>query len=707
MSKQEVTVEFGGRTVTLQTGKMARQAGGSVLVTAGDSVVLVTTTVAKQPREGTDFLPLTVMYQEKTFAAGKIPGGFFKREARPSESQTLTSRFIDRTVRPLFPKGFYNEMQTIATVLSVDEENEADILAMAGASASLMLSEAPFNGPIAGARVGRIDGQFVCNPAPEKMEESDIDLIVAGSESAVVMVEGGALEVSEADMIAAIEFGHQSIQPMLAAQKELAQKAAKTKIQVDKNPQEEAFRTSIDSDYGKRLGESFNIAVKQDRNDAISEIKVEAKEKLLSDESTVEDGIAFDEAFKAVESKLMRQLIVKGKKRIDGRGMEDIRPISCEVALLPRVHGSALFTRGETQALVTTTLGSEDDAQRIDSLTRDYKKSFMLHYNFPPFSVGEVRRLAPPGRREIGHGALAERAIRPMIPDTEICPYTLRIVSEVLESNGSSSMATVCGASLSLLDAGVKIERPVAGIAMGLVKEGDESVILSDILGDEDHLGDMDFKVTGTEKGITALQMDIKIDGVDQALLGRALEQAKHGRMHILSKMNEAIAVPRTEMSPHAPRIHTMKINPAKIKDLIGPGGKHIKGLVEETGAKIDVDDTGSVKIFSTSEDSLNLAIARVEELTSEPILGRIYDGRVVKIMEYGAFVQIMPNNDGLLHISQIDFKRIEKVTDVLQEGDRVPVKVIKIDPSGKVSLSRTEALKDQDKESGKAAESA
>ncbi len=692
---EKFTVDFGGRPLTIETGKLAKQAGGAVTVQYGDTIVLVTTTASKEPREGFDFLPLTVIYQEKTFAAGKIPGGFFKREGRPSEYETLTSRFIDRPVRPLFPGNFRHEMQVIATVLSADQENEPDILAMAGASASLMISEVPFEGPIAGVRVGRIDGQLVANPLPEQLDESDIDLIVAGTEDAIVMVEGGSLEVSEQDMIAAIMFGHEAIQPVIKLQKDLAAKVGKAKIVVEAEKEDTALADKLETEFGSKIDAALRVAAKEERSAAVSEAKKAAKAALVTDPEDTELAEAFSQAFKSVESKLMRDMILKEKTRIGGRSFDEVREITIETGLLPRAHGSALFTRGETQALVVATLGSEDEAQTVDSISGGGRKNFMLHYNFPPFCVGEVRRFGSPGRREIGHGALAERSIRPMLPNPDEFPYTVRIVSEVLESNGSSSMATVCGASLSLMDAGIKIERPVAGIAMGLVSRGDEKAILSDILGDEDHLGDMDFKVSGTSEGITALQMDIKISGIDEALLTEALSQAKAGRLHILAKMDEALSAPREEMSQHAPQITTVHISPSRIRDLIGPGGKNIKGIVSDTGAKINVDDSGEVQIYASSPESREMAMARVNELTAEAEMGKIYQGKVQKIMEYGAFVEIMPGTDGLLHISQIDFERINNVTDVLNEGDVVPVKVIKIDPNGKVSLSRKDALKE------------
>ncbi len=707
MSVHTLTTDFGGRPLTIETGKLAKQAGGAVTLRYGDTIVLVASTLSRNSRDEFDFLPLTVQYVEKTFAAGKIPGGFFKREGRPSEWETLTSRFIDRPIRPLFPKNFRHEIQIIATVLSADQENEPDILAMLGASTSLMISEAPFAGPIAGVRVGRVDGKLICNPLPGQLDESDIDLIVAASEEAVVMVEGGSLEVSEKDMLEAILFGQEAIQPLLVLQKELAEKVGKAKLEVSEEGPDTELVEKIQGDFGAKISKAFRVADKQERTEQVAASKEEVVQALVPED---DDGVIapkVSEAFKAVESTLMREMILKEGKRIDGRKFDEIRPISCETTLLPRAHGSALFTRGETQALVVATLGAAAEAQIIDSIAGETRKRFMLHYNFPSFSVGEVRRLGSPGRREIGHGALAERALRPMIPIDESFPYTVRIVSEVLESNGSSSMATVCGASLSLMDAGIQIDRPVAGIAMGLVAQGDETAILSDILGDEDHLGDMDFKVAGTDQGITALQMDIKIKGLSAELLERALEQALQGRLHILQKMAETLSESRPEMSQYAPRLTTVQIKPARIRDLIGPGGKNIKGIVSETGVKLDVEDSGKVNVFSSSQEALEQALARISELTAEPEMGKIYDGKVQKITEYGAFVEIIPGFDGLLHISQIDSKRTDKVEDVLKEGDRIPVKVIKVDPSGKVSLSRKEALEEQGQKASKDSESA
>lgn len=685
----KVQTELGGRTLTIETGHLAKQASGSVTVRCGDSIVLVTAVVSKNPKEKAAFLPLTCDYIEKTFASGKIPGGFFKREGRPTEQATLTSRFIDRPIRPLFPEGFCHEVQVIATVLSADRENETDILGMIGASAALTLSEAPFDGPIAGVRVGRIDGILRINPTPEEVEVSDIDLIVAGSRDAVVMVEGGAHEVPEKDVVEAISFAHKAIQQVIAIQEELRRLAGKPKMEAKTPEVDEGLKKEIENLAGERLNKALRVPEKKLRSETIAKIK----EEVLSAKVPAEDDGTIskkaDNYFEDLHYRLMRTMVLEEKVRIDGRKFDVVRPISCEVGLLPRAHGSALFTRGETQALVSTTLGSSEDEQIIDGLTEEWTKRFLLHYNFPPFSTGEVKPLRSPSRREVGHGALAERSLERMIPTEDKFPYTIRIVSEILESNGSSSMATVCGGTLSLMDAGVPIKDPVAGIAMGLVKEGDKVAILSDILGDEDHLGDMDFKVAGTRNGVTALQMDIKIAGVTQALLTEALEQARRGRLHILDKMAEAIAAPRPELSAYAPRITTLTIDREKIGALIGPGGKNIRGIVEETGAKIDVEDDGTVNIFSNDAEAMQRAVEKVESLTAVAELGKIYTGKVVKIAEFGAFVQILPNTDGLLHISEIDYQRIPNVRDVLNEGDEVQVKVIRMEPDGKIALSR------------------
>lgn len=689
-----VSAEIGGKQIIIETGKLAKQATGSVTVRCGDSIVLVTAVASGKPKEGIDFLPLTVDYIEKTFAAGKIPGGFFKREGRPNEKETLTSRFIDRPIRPLFPEHYRHETQVIATVLSVDMENDPDLLAMIGASAALMISGIPFLGPIAGARIGRVNGQWVLNTSPEQMLDSDIDVIVAGSKDAVVMVEGGSSEVSEQEMIEAINRAHEAMQPIILAQHELVKLAGKTRWEVIPPPVDQALVDKVNS-MGKELMKSaIRIAEKQKRYEALSKIKDELLTALVPADADDADLKSKKIAglYEDLKSQVMRHMILDDGIRIDGRDVETIRPISCEVGLLPRTHGSALFTRGETQGLVVVTLGTDDDVQTIDNLMEEGEKSFMLHYNFPPFSVGEVKFLRSPGRREIGHGALAERAVKQVMPSLVDFPYTVRVVSEILESNGSSSMASVCGASLALMDAGVPILRPVAGIAMGLIKEEDRVAILSDILGDEDHLGDMDFKVTGTEKGITAIQMDIKIEGLSKEVLSKALEQARRGRLHIIGKMNESIGVHRGDLSQFAPRLETIRIPKEKIKDVIGPQGKIIKGIVELTGVKIDINDDGNVNIFSNNPVALKQAKDIVVYLTARPEEGKVYLGKVVKIMDFGAFVEILPGTDGLVHISQLSNQRVNQVTDVVKEGDEVVVKVLEIGKDGKIRLSLKEA---------------
>lgn len=694
-SLQTVSAEIGGKKIIIETGKLAKQATGSVTVRAGDTIVLVTAVASSNPKEGIDFLPLTVDYVEKTFAAGKIPGGFFKREGRPNEKETLTSRFIDRPIRPLFPEHYYCETQVIATVLSADTENDPDVLAIIGASAALTLSGVPFNGPIAGCRIGKVDGKWVINANSEVMNRSTIDMIVAGSKDAVVMVEGGADEVSEAEMIEAIQTAHQAIQPIIAIQEELAKVAGKPRREVVAPEVDEALVKEVTKLAEKRLQESVRIPEKLKRYEAADQIKKEVVESLVSGEGDEADEKKdkIKSILEDIKRNVVRQMILKDKIRIDGRDLRTIRPITCEVGLLPRTHGSALFTRGETQGLVVTTLGTDEDVQTIDNLMESGEKNFMLHYNFPPFSVGEVKFLRSPGRREIGHGALAERSVKRVMPSVEKFPYTVRIVSEILESNGSSSMASVCGASLSLMDAGVAIKAPVAGIAMGLIQEGSNTAILSDILGDEDHLGDMDFKVAGTEKGITAIQMDIKIEGLSHALMTQALEQAREGRLHILSKMKEAITAPRGTLSQYAPKVETLKVPKEKIKDVIGPQGKIIKGIIELTGAKINIDDDGQVNIFSTSAEALSQAKKIVEYITAKPQEGKVYLGKVQRIMDFGAFVEILPGLDGLVHISQLDSKRVEKVTDVVQEGDEVVVKLLEIGRDGKIRLSMKDAV--------------
>jgi len=689
---KKVEAEISGKKLTLESGKLAKQAGGSVLVTYGETVVLVTATAAPEAKPDIDFFPLTVEYQERLYAVGKIPGSFFRREiGRPSEKETLTSRFIDRPLRPLFAKGFANETQVIAAVLSMDQQNDPDVLAIVGASAALGLSNIPFLGPIAGVRVGLVDGAMILNPTKSELEKSRLDLIVAGSRQAVVMVEGGADHLSEQEILDAIYFGFAGLQPLLDIQEELRGALGKTKMAVQAPVVNEALLAQITAMAGQDMATVTATADKQERSLAYHALENKVLEHFAGDESvSPKEAKALLHGLKKT---VMRGHIVKNKSRIDGRKVDEIRPISAEVALLPRVHGSALFTRGETQVIATATLGSGDDEQRVESLYGMAFKPFMLHYNFPPYCVGEVRPLRGPSRRDIGHGALATRSIAAVLPDREHFPYTIRVVSEVTESNGSSSMATVCGGILALMDAGVPIKEPVSGIAMGLIKEGDEVVILSDILGDEDHLGDMDFKVTGTATGVTALQMDIKIDGVSPEIMSRALEQAKAGRLHILGKMKMALAQSRTEVSVYAPKIVTLTINPDKIRDLIGPGGKVIKGLSAEFEVKIDVNDNGEVTIFAPNGEVAAQVEARVQAITAEPEIGQVYEGTVVKVVDFGAFVQIIPGVDGLVHISELENRRVEKVSDVVKEGDKIKVKVLEIDQRGKIRLSRKALL--------------
>ena len=684
-------IDFGGRPISIEMGKMAKQANGSAVVRYGDTMVLVTACAAKEAVEGKDFLPLTVNYMEMTYAAGKIPGGFFKREGRPSEKEVLCSRLIDRPLRPLFPEGYFNETQVIATVLSLDPENDPEIAAMIGASAALGVSEIPFNNPIAGVRVGRINGKFMCNPTYKQQKESDIDLIVAGSHDAIIMVEGGAKMVSEDELLDAMMFAHDSMQNVIKLQKKMMEEIGKPKMKIPPITIAPALVSKVNDFADSKIKEALNVPVKQERYQRLSDIAKELIETLKPQYEGREDEIT--KIFEDMKYRILRESVLSTHTRIDGRGLTDIRPITCEIGLLPRTHGSALFTRGETQAMVVTTLGTSEDEQKIDALSGWEYKTFMLHYNFPPFSVGEVKMLRGPGRREVGHGALAERAVTKILPDSDKFPYTIRVVSDILESNGSSSMASICGASLSLMDAGVPTKDAVAGIAMGLIKEEERVVVISDILGDEDHLGDMDFKVAGTENGITAFQMDIKITGVTKEILRQAIYQAKEGRLHILKKMREAISSPRTELSVHAPRIITIYVKQEKIKDVIGPGGKNIKGIIEKTGVKIDIDDSGKVNIASSDDEAAQKAIAMVKELTQEAEVGKIYLGKVRKIMDFGAFVEIFPGTDGLIHISQLAEERVKDVKDILKEGDEVLVKVLEVDKQGKIRLSRKEAL--------------
>ncbi|HWP58549.1 MAG TPA: polyribonucleotide nucleotidyltransferase [Candidatus Acidoferrales bacterium] len=688
---KRIEVEYFGRPLTIEVGKLAKQADGAALVRYGETVVLVTAVAAKEVRADTDFFPLTVDYQEKTFAAGKIPGGFFKREGRPSEKEILTCRLIDRSIRPLFSDGLRAETQIIATVLSADKENDPDVVAMLGTSVALEVSDIPFNGPIAGVRVGRLRGEWVINPTLEQMKNSDVDIFLSGSRDAIVMVEGGAGIVSEDVILEALFRGHEAIQPLLDYQEEIKRAVGKEKRPVPVVEKDPALVARIEQIGRERVLAAIAIAEKQQRYKRLDEVKNEIIAAGLAEypEREAEVKAAFDE----LKRRCFREQIIGEGRRIDGRGLKDIRPVSCEIQVLPRTHGSALFTRGETQALVVTTLGTASDEQKIDALMGEHYKKFMLHYNFPPFSVGEVKFLRGPSRRDIGHGALAERALLPVLPKEEDFPYTIRIVSEVLESNGSTSMATVCGGSLSLMDAGVPVSAAVAGIAMGLIKEGEHVRILSDILGDEDHLGDMDFKVAGTRAGVTSLQMDIKISGVTREIMREALYQAREARLHILDIMDATIARPRTDISGHAPRIITLKVKPEKIREIIGPGGKVIRGIVEETGVKMDVEDDGTITIASSDESASRRAIEMVQRITAEAEIGKIYRGTVRRIMDFGAFVEILPGTDGLVHISELAPHRVRRVADVLKEGDEVMVKVLDIDKQGKIRLSRKDAL--------------
>jgi polyribonucleotide nucleotidyltransferase len=690
---KKVEAEIGGRILAIETGKIAKQANGSVVVSYGDSVVLVTATAAKTGRPDIDFFPLTVEYQERFYAVGKIPGSYFRREiGRPTEKETLSSRFIDRPLRPLFAAGYSNETQIIATVLSADKKNDPDIMAMVGASAALLVSDIPFLGPIAGVRVGYVDGEYLLNPSKEELAKSRLDLIVAGSRNAVVMVEGGADNLSEDEVLSGIYFGHQGLQPLLDIQEELRREVGRAKMAVTVPVVDTVLQARIAAMAGTRMQQMITTADKMARGNLYQELESEVLAELEKEEGFAAQREA-KEMLHDLNKSMMRDMIIKEGKRIDGRSFADIRPITSEIAILPRAHGSALFTRGETQALVTATLGSGEDEQRVETLEGMENLPFMLHYNFPPFCVGEVRFMRGPSRRDIGHGALATRAIQAILPESGTFPYTIRIVSDVMESNGSSSMATVCGGCLSLMDAGVPIKKPVSGVAMGLIKDGDTVAVLSDILGDEDHLGDMDFKVCGTADGVTALQMDIKIEGISREIMTSALAQAKAGRLHILAKMAEAIKEPRAVLPEHAPKIFTMQINPDKIRDLIGPGGKMIKSITAEYGVKIDVEDSGKVMIFAPDGVVGKKVYDRVHEITAEVEIGKIYKGKVQKIVDFGAFVEILPGTDGLVHISELEDRRVEKVSDVLQEGDEVMVKVLNVDQRGKIRLSRKAAM--------------
>lgn len=690
---KKVEVEIRDKKLILETGKIAKQADGAVLAQYGDTVVLATAVADKTPKEGLDFFPLTVDYQEKAYSAGKIPGGFFKREGRPTEKEVLTSRLIDRPVRPLFPKGFYCETQGIISVLSYGDENIADILGIISMSAALTNSDIPFNGPVGAVRIGRIAGSFVINPDLRESEECDLNLIVAGTEDAVIMVEGESQEISELDLLEALDIAHQEIKRTCAVQRELQSIAGKEKRPVVIPIADEELKNTVTEISLEKIKTAITISDKLRRQRALDEILKEIIEKLNTGEKDLTRDIAA--VFNDIEKNLVRKMILNETTRADGRSPDEIRQINSEIGILPRTHGSALFVRGETQCLAVVTLGTSDDEQRIDSLDGESFKTFMLHYNFPPFSVGEVKPLRSPGRREIGHGNLAERAIKAVIPTKAEFPYTIRIVSDILESNGSSSMATVCGSSLALMDAGVPIKAHVAGIAMGLIKEDDKVIILTDILGLEDHLGDMDFKVTGTEKGITAFQLDTKIGGISREIMGKALEQARKGRLFILSKMNETIDLPRMNLAPYAPRIYTMQIRQDKIRDVIGTGGKVIRGIVEQTGVKINIDDSGLINIASPDGESAKKAMEIISNITAEAELGKTYLGKVKRVVDFGAFVEILPGTEGLLHISQISEKRIAKVTDEINEGDEVLVKVIEIDKLGRIRLSRKEASRE------------
>jgi polyribonucleotide nucleotidyltransferase len=679
-------VMWAGRKLTFETGRIARQADGAVLATYGETAVLATVVAAREPKPGVDFFPLTVNYQEKAFAAGKIPGGFFKREGRPNEKETLTSRLIDRPIRPMFADGYRNETQIICTVLSHDTENDPDIVSMVAASAALTISGVPFLGPIAGARVGYINGEYVLNPLRSQMGDTALDLVVAGTDEAVLMVESEAKELTEEVMLGAVMFGHEGFQPVIDAIIDLAEECAKDPWPLPENPAAKAVAARVDAVARPGLEEAYRQVVKQQRQLAVKAVKEKTVEALVAGEGLEPQLVSG--AFKALEAKIVRGRILKEGVRIDGRDLKTVRPIVSEVGVLSRAHGSTLFTRGETQALVVTTLGTGQDEQIMDMLEGEYREHFLLHYNFPPYSVGEASPMRSPGRREIGHGKLAWRALRAVLPEKSAFPYTIRIVSEITESNGSSSMATVCGSSLSMMDAGVPLARPVAGIAMGLIKEDDGFAVLSDILGDEDHLGDMDFKVAGTDQGITALQMDIKITGITEEIMKVALGQARDGRLHILGRMAEALGGAREEVSSNAPRITTISIPKDKIREVIGTGGKVIREITEQTGAKVDIEDDGTIRVAAVDGKAVDAAINWIKGIVAEPEVGTIYTGKVVKVVEFGAFVNFIGTRDGLVHISELSAERVNQVTDVINEGDEVKVKVLGIDDRGKVKLS-------------------
>jgi polyribonucleotide nucleotidyltransferase len=689
--------QFGDDVVRIETGKVAKQATGSALVTIGDTVVLTTVVGAKSARPGQDFFPLTVNYQEKTYAAGKIPGGFFRREGRPSEKETLTCRLIDRPIRPLFPKGFMNEVQVICTVMSTDKDQDPDIASLIGTSAALALSGIPFSGPIGAARVGYRDGNYLLNPGYEALGTSMLTMTVAGTDSAVLMVESEANELTEDEMLGAVLFGHQEMQVAIQAIKELAEEAGKPAWDWQAAPTNDELLVKVSDVVKADLGEAYRVSDKMQRQTAVGELRRKAVEQLASGEEPEHDPDEVADMFGKVEKELVRDRVLNGEPRIDGRDLKTVRPINVEVGVLPKTHGSALFTRGETQAIVVATLGTLRDAALVDALEGTFKDTFMLHYNFPPYSVGEAGFMSGPKRREIGHGRLARRGVAALLPNDEDFPYTVRVVSEITESNGSSSMASVCGTSLALMDAGVPVKAPVAGVAMGLVKEGNRYAVLTDILGDEDHLGDMDFKVAGTAKGVTALQMDIKIDGITEEIMEAALAQANEARIHILGEMNKVIDAPREELSENAPAMTTVKVHPDKIRDIIGKGGATIRGIVEETGAEVDIDDDGLVRIYAESGESKNAALDRINEIVAEAEVGRIYHGKVERIVDFGAFINILPGKDGLLHISQIAQERVEKVTDYLSEGQQVDVVVLDVDQRGRIKLSIKELPNYQD----------
>jgi polyribonucleotide nucleotidyltransferase len=701
--KIEVKKNFHGKDFIIESGRVARQAGGSVLVRCGDSVVLVTACKGGQ-KEG-DFLPLTIDYVEKTYAAGKIPGGFFKREGKLRDKETLTSRLIDRPCRPLFPEGFNYEIQVVATVMSADNEVDTDVLAVCGASAALTLSDLPFEGPIAAVRIAKIGGKLVINPAVSQLPNSELDFIVAGSKDAIVMVEGSAHEVPEKEVLEALFYAHKELQTLIQLQEELQKKCGKEKMEFTPPEVDKDLQKKITAFLTPKIAKAVKEVDKLKRRDNLKLVLEEAKAEFVKegDAEAISKGKLLGKTYEDTHYKIVRDLTFDTGKRLDGRDTTTVRPITIELGILPRAHGSVLFTRGETQAIVVTTLGTDQEAQKMDELYGESTKTFMLHYNFPPFSVGEVKPMRGPGRREIGHGALAERAVRAILPTGKDFKYVIRIVSEITESNGSSSMATVCGSSLSLMDAGIETKAPVAGVAMGLMKDGSKCAILTDILGDEDHLGDMDFKVCGTEKGITALQMDIKIKGLEESLVDKALKQAREARIHILGEMNKAITQARTSMSQYAPRIVTIKINPDKIRDVIGPGGKMIRSITESCGVKIDISDDGTVNVAANDENKIKSAMSIIESLTAEASVGKIYKGVVKRITDFGAFVEILPGTDGLLHISQLSDERVRRVEDVVQEGDEVYVKVLEIDRMGKIRLSKKDAMAEMGQQNAEA----